>query len=849
MTRSAIAALLCSLSLAVHAIADNAARHAINIPAQDLGGALQQLSKQSGTDLIYRPEQVRGLKTPGAVGQLSTQEAVSKLLRGTQLTVSQDASGALLIAAPLASSVAGTPDAAGQADDTNRSTSADEEVGKRASQDFRLAQVDQAGAGSPIDDASPSAIRLEEIVVTASRRAESLSQVGSAVSAISGDELLQRSADSLQDYVAFIPGVSLTSQGAAGYGVVAIRGIAPQGNGASTATYIDEIPVGASGATTRSAFFTADLDPEDLQRVEVLKGPQGTLYGASSLGGVIKYVTREPNLTGTTISLFEDGNYTQHGDAGEKVRGSWSTALIDDVLGVRASAYYRHDPGFIDDIGVQGSGVGGVNATGARLALLFKPSDALSVKLSAMFQEMRQGGLSVVDTDSIDFAPTYGRYQQLRYEAEGLDEQTRLFSSEIHYHFGLFDLLSATSYSRIDPTGLSDDTASFAAYGLGPVSPTNPAQDVSQDHTNKVTQEFRLTSARIGIAEFMLGAFYQHEKDHFSFVDTLTLTPDSNFAVRNGDGRLTEYAGFFDTTLYLLPKFDLTLGYRYSRIDQQQSQSNGGELYNPIDPSALSTTQQSFSESPSTYLAAARYHINDDLLLYARAASGYRPGGGRALPPGTPDGFADFYTSDKLWSYEFGEKLKGWNGRLSVDADAFWIDWSNIQTLQPVPGTPFLLNGNAGTARSRGIELQTALVPVRGLTVGANGAYTDARYTATVPGVANDGETLTYVPRFSGAAYAQYTQPVYKGWNGVFEGDYKYEGYRVDTYRVPLPGYGVWNTRFGIQNEHFQVNLYVKNITDKYGRAGSNGSGGFPLPDYFVIETPRTFGISFLQNF
>ena len=516
MTRSAIALLLCSLSIAAHAIADNTARHAINIPAQDLGGALQQLAKQSGTDLIYRPDQVRGLKTPGAVGQFSTQEAVSKLLRGTQLTVSQDASGALLIATPLAPSAARTREAAGQAEDTNRSPSTPGEVGKRASQDFQLAQVDQAGAGAAVEDTS-SPLRLQEIVVTASRRAESLSQVGSAVSAISGDELLQRSADSLQDYVAFIPGVSLTSQGAAGYGVIAIRGIAPQGNGASTATYIDEIPVGASGATTRSAFFTADLDPEDLERVEVLKGPQGTLYGASSLGGVIKYVTREPNLTGTDISLFEDGNYTQHGDAGEKVRGSFSTALIDNVLGVRASAYYRHDPGFVDDIGVQGSGVGGVNATGARLALLFKPSDVLSVKLSAMFQEMRQGGLSVVDTNTTDFAPTYGRYAQLRYESEGLDEQTRLFSSEIHYHFGLFDLLSATSYSRIDPTGLADDTASFAAYGLGPVSPTNPAQDASQDHTNKVTQEFRLTSARIGIAEFMLGGLLSARKRPFQF--------------------------------------------------------------------------------------------------------------------------------------------------------------------------------------------------------------------------------------------------------------------------------------------------------------------------------------------
>jgi iron complex outermembrane recepter protein len=845
VTRPAVAGLLCSLSFAVQAVADDARRHAIDIPPQDLGVALQLLSKQSGTDLIYRPEQVRGLRTRGAVGELSTQEAVVELLEGTRLTVRADPSGALLIATPLAS-----PGAAGQTPEHDRQGSG--EVGKNASQEFRLAQVDQAPAGSSRVDAefSESGTVLKDIIVTASRRQESLSQVGSAVSAISGDDLLERSSDSLQDYVAFIPGVTLTSQGAAGYGVVAIRGIAPQGSGATTATYVDEIPVGASGATTRAAFFTTDLDPEDLERVEVLKGPQGTLYGSSSMGGVIKYVTKNPNLTGSEVSLFEEGNYTQHGDAaGEKVRGSWSTALIDGILGVRASAYYRHDPGFIDDIGVQGSGVGGVNANGGRLSLLYEPFDALSVKLSAMFQETRQGGLSVVDTNTSNYEPTYGAYRQLRYEPEGLDENTRVFSAEIHDHFAIFDLLSATGYSQIHPMGYADDTAAFEAYGLGPVSPANPAQDVSHDDTEKITQEFRLTSGRLGIAEFMLGAFYQHERDHFAFIDSLTLSPDVNFAFRGGDGTLSEYAGFLDATLYFSPRFDLTLGYRYSRIDQTQIQSTGGELYNPVNSNVLSETFQTFSEGPSTYLAAARYHVDENLLLYARTASGYRPGGGRPLPPGTPAGFADFYNSDKLWSYEVGEKLKAWQGRLALDADAFYIDWDNIQAPQPVPGTPFILNGNAGAAHSRGLELQTAFIPVRGLTVGGNGAYTDARFLQTVPEIVTAGETLTYVPRFAGSAYAQYARPIRGGWQGILECDYRYEGYRVDTYRVPLPGYGLWDTRFGVRNDRWQVNFYVKNLGDKYGRAGSNGGGGGPLPYYFVIETPRTFGLSFQQHF
>src|SRR5579859_4607248 len=230
MTRSAIVALLCSLSVAVHAVANNTTRHAINIPAQDLSGALELLSKQSGTDLIYRPEQVRGLKSHGAVGDFSTEQAAAKLLEGTRLTVSEDASGALLIAEPITAS-----EAQPRPDSAERQSSQDsKEVGKNSSQEFRVAQMDQATAGSELSrGGSKSDIALEEIVVTASLRAESLSQVGSAVSAISGDELLQRSADSLQDYVAFIPGVTLTSQGAAGYGVVAIRGIAPQGNGAS----------------------------------------------------------------------------------------------------------------------------------------------------------------------------------------------------------------------------------------------------------------------------------------------------------------------------------------------------------------------------------------------------------------------------------------------------------------------------------------------------------------------------------------------------------------------------------------------------------------------------------------
>ena len=575
--RSTLAAVACAISVSAYAMADQPKQ--IDIQGGELFEALLQLSNQYGADLVYRPEQVHGLKTHGAHGNLTSEQAVTQLLEGTRLQVKTDPTGAMIITPPVTAAAQSVAEP--NKEDTQQKSYWDP---------FRVAAVDQGASsnsssvGGDPNSNSGQIVRLEEVVVTASKRTEDIEHVGGAVSAISGDVLAERSADSLQDYVAFIPGLSLQSQGAAGYGVVTIRGIAPQGNGATVATYIDESPVGASGNTTESAFFTADLDPSDLERVEVLKGPQGTLYGASSMGGVIKYVTRAPSLTTTEINTSEDFNTVDNGSGGVKVRGSISTPLIDEVLGVRASAYYRHDSGFIDDVGYGGNGQGRDNNRGGRLSLLYKPVEALSIRLNATVQENSTTGLTVQDTDLVTGRPIYGPLKELRYEPEGLIESTRLYSAEINYRIGQFNLVSATSYSHITPKGLADDTAGFQAYGLGPVTPQNPALDTSNNFTKKLTEEIRLVSDRIGILEWMIGGFYQDEKDHFSFVDSLTNTPDYNFSTRESDGTLKEYAGYLNGTLYFSPRFDLTLGYRHSTISQDVSGYNTGFLWFPDNP-------------------------------------------------------------------------------------------------------------------------------------------------------------------------------------------------------------------------------------------------------------------------
>jgi outer membrane receptor protein involved in Fe transport len=782
-----------------------------DIPAGELVTALDLLAKQSGVEFVYSTEQLEGLRTQGVHGQFTAASAVAKLLEGTGLSLTVHPGGALLIAPALPTT-------------TPQSHYAQE---------------------------SPDA--LEEIVVTASKRSEAISKVGGAVSAVSGEKLEERSADSLQDYVAFIPGVTLQSFGTSGYGVVSIRGIAAQSVGATTATYVDEVPFGPSSALSEGALFTLDLDPNDLERVEVLKGPQGTLYGASSMGGLIKYVTRAPDLTKLEANASESFSFTEGGAPGEKVRAAVSLPLIEDELALRVSGYYRHTGGYIDDVGVGGEDTNRSNSRGFRAALLYEPLSDLTIRLNVLGQYTAAHGENVVDYNLANGRPVYGDLTQLRYTSEPFEERIRLYSAEAHYHFGRLDLVSATSYSTLDPATSSDLTTLFAALGRTYASPQAPLSDYSVFPTSKVTQELRLVSARMGLVEWMLGGFYQRESLHSSLALTSYFGPgglpdtafDPGAAFRNG--MLTEYAGFANATVYLLPQFDLTLGFRDSHISQTRERSGTGLLYNPTDPDAYVVTYQSLAEKSDTYLAAVRWRVTDDVLLYARAASGYRPGGGRSVPPGAPANFPDFYTSDSLWSYETGVKVRELQGRLTVEADAFWIDWNNIQTLQPILGTT--VDGNAGSAVSRGIEVQANYVPARGLTLGMNAALTDARFTQSVPLInVTNGERLYFVPKWTAAAVGEYSKPVGAGWSGFVGGDYQYQSLRLDLNRTPLPAYGLWSLHTGVRNDRCRLNIYVNNVTNERALLGY-GSGLSGIPYGFVVNTPRTIGVTVFESF
>lgn len=837
------------------AAADLSSVKAFSIPPQAVPSALLKFSSQSGVQVMSSGELLEGRQSPGVYGMLTAHTALDRLLKGTALRYDIIDPNTVAIRGAGTGRGSGAAAAAASPGSSGAGKEGGKKAGRSFSDSFRVAQVAGDTSAGSFSVASRSASRgnsdvLREVIVTANKRTEPLSKTGISVSVVSGQLLQDRAAQSLQDYLAFIPGVSLQSGGTPGFGEVEIRGISPQSVGATVATYVDGVPFGPSSALTESALFTLDMNPTDLDHIEVLKGPQGTLYGASSMGGLIKYVTRAPDLNAPEYEATEDVNQAYNGSPGGKVSGAVSLPLIPGELAIRLNGYYMHDGGYITDVGVGGKDTNRENNNGFHGSLLYQPFDALSIRLNAISQNTAVHGQDVVDIDQATGKPAYGGWSQLRYVTEPFTNSIRLYSAEINYRLNKMTLVSATSYSSLDPYSVGDITSIYQAIGLPQASPTTPIGGVAEYPSHKVTEELRLDADRMGPVEWMAGLFFQHEQVS-DWVNVYQVALPSYNSLRTSfrDGTLTEYAGFANLTYYIAPSFDITAGYRNSHISQTSYRGAAGVLENPVDPTHYITSYQAFEESSNTYSAGLRWRITDAVMWYARAASGYRPGGGRTIPFGAPPGYADFYKSDSLWDYESGLKLRSLGGRLTFDGDVFWMNWKNIQTLVPLPGSIIVNDGNGGTALSRGAEAEVKWIPVDGLIVGANGAFTQAKFTQTVPGVAENGEALFYVPKFTATAYGDYSRLVGRGWTSYIGADYQYTGLRLDENLTPLPAYSVWNVHLGIRDAHYRVNIYVNNLTNKMAFLGY-GNGGYGAPTYdFAVNQPRVVGIMLSETF
>jgi outer membrane receptor protein involved in Fe transport len=725
-----------------------------------------------------------------------------------------------------------------------------------------------------------------EIVVTAQKRVEALSDVAQSVSVVGGETLERQQADNLQDYLALVPGLSLTGE-TRGVSRISLRGINTGGVAATVGVYVDDVPFGSSSGLANGAILAGDFDTFDVARIEVLRGPQGTLYGASSLGGVLRFVTNAPNperFEGKAQVSLED---VAHGGLGYSGTAVVNVPLSSKIA-FRASGFYRKDSGFVDSIGnnpvtslidptdviIPGSRVdkdiNELKSYGGRASLLFNATDNFSVRLGAIFQNTNSANSDYVEVNPVTLDQLYGGLVQSRYLEEPTKIKYRIYSAVADWDFGFANLTSSTSYGKFSEHLKRDWTLVTGLTGPGmPLGPVvdlvygtgNPRLSALLDQTtstNKFVQEFRLASPDNDRFEWLLGAFYTHEKSgidpqNILAVDAISGEPISDIPLLVEiflRSKYREYAAFANGTYHVTPKFDVTFGGRISKNKQSAEQRLTGDL---LGGAVIAFEGLKSSESVFTYSVAPRYELTENTSIYARVASGYRPGGPNVLPPGAPAPAT--YDADRLTSYETGIKADWFQRRLSLDLAAFYLDWKDIQLFAQVNGVG--INANGGTAVSKGFEFTLTGRPIDGLSLSLNGAYTDAHLTKdTDPAVGGfDGDPLPYVPDWSFGFNADYEWPITDTLNAFVGSSISYVSDRTpdfgtrnaDGELVHLDSYETVDLRAGVETGRWIVQAYVRNLFDTQGITGivTLDPGTFPNDAGAIgITRPRTVGLS-----
>ncbi len=720
-----------------------------------------------------------------------------------------------------------------------------------------------------------------DIIVTAQKRAERLIDVPVAISAISADTLTSQNINRLSEYFDRVPGLQYSNQRVSG---LALRGVTTGGATAPTvALLIDDIQFGGTTGTGQPPL--PDFDASALSRVEVLRGPQGTLYGASSLGGLIKYVLKEPDTSKLSGRVELGGTAVAHGGTGYAVRGSINVP-ISDWLAITASGFKREDAPYLNNANVAALKAKEVNTRdvwGFRGAALIKPSANFRILLSALRQKqdamnsdlaITAGGVPVCiectlatsptrATAVTTFEPVYGDLTINSLDSIN-NAKFQLYSARGELKLGGVTITSISAWSRADNVITSDVTKVFggllkAVYGL-PTAPT--VQIANADQTHKFSQELRLGGDIGSSFSWLAGGFYtvEHAATNQTLIATgsLVATP----YIGTGPGTYREYAGFADLTWHATDKLDVQIGGRYAH-NKQHNESTLDTSPQTAPVFGSGTTIADSSDNAFTWLISPSYHFSRDIIAYVRIASGYRPGGPNvAAPPSVPQSFG----SDRVVNYELGFKGKVVPGLLTLDAALFQIDWKNIQLqgTDSISSLTFLANG--GKARSRGLEFAANLTPWRGMTIDATLTFTDAALTQALPTLAGAtglkglaGDRLPFSAKVAGNVSLQQTFALSDTLEGTVGLTAIYLGDRAGTFvtdatnatrpRILLPEYTTVDIRAGLTyRQVWSVNLYTRNLFDKRGVAAADNRNGVNVPTALFIQ-PRTIGVTLARSF
>lgn len=756
------------------------------------------------------------------------------------------------------------------------------------------------------DDGTP----LETIIVTATRRNADVQDVPFNMVALDRGGLDDLRIDNLAEFTRAVPGLYVPGQGSRGSNLVTVRGLnvsslndtvgVGNGTGGTVATYLGDIPL------------YVDLRMIDVERVEALLGPQGTLYGAGTLAGAIRYLPNRPDAgafaaeTGGRVYSIEQSDGT-----GADLWGVVNVPLVQDRLALRLAVGYLDDPGFVDyAYVVREPGVSNPNApfdgsgdevaanlrrvrdvddertlTG-RAGLLWQASDAITAHLTWYHQDQDVGGRTV----NHDVAVASGRYVSASRFLEPNDKTNDLGALEVTWDLGFAELTSATGVSRFESSGRRDQTDFLMDLDYGYEDFPQFAAYATDDLDEKTfNQELRLVSQGTGPWSWIAGAFYnRYESDNVASEYTPGVPPWYGFPAGFPDleyqavsSRTFEEQALFGEVGYrLTDRWQVTVGARWFDYDDELSLVTRFPFFD-----YEAGVQNATGDDDVIYKLNTSYAFTDDVMGYLTVSEGYRTGGIN-LGPVCQDPIPDEQTfclqegevliaPDTTTNYEVGLRSLWLDGRWLVNAAVYQVDWKDIQVFgtSEVGEVPILKNG--GKARTRGVELVSRLRVTGRLQLAASLTVLDAKLTSDAPGLvdgadASSGDRLAGSPEKHGTFLADYSRPLANGW--TFDADYSYTAVGDVYTKVGLrnggevlPGWAVHGASVGLSNGAWGVRLYADNLFDKYAMTSVRrdrsyvrlvdrdpAAGLAPIPSRTYFQSmlrPRTVGLEFAYRF
>jgi iron complex outermembrane recepter protein len=750
---------------------------------------------------------------------------------------------------------------------------------------------------------------LDEIVVTANKlNAQRVLDIPVSIQAISGDALQSAGVSGIMDVAGSIPGLSVQDLGPGDKKYV-IRGINSTGD-ATTGVYYGEAVISGTNGDDGGG-FESDIRLYDLDRIEVLRGPQGTLYGASSMSGTIRFVPKSPNLNEIGGYLTMEGSETQHASGNYNINGALNLPIIDGVLALRMVGWKLYDSGYIDQTRV-GAGVTGltnvgtakapnfqilpVNGTGfvkgvnddvvggGRASVRFHPTDELTIDANYTAQTETSGGSSrytpagVPAFSGAPIGPAQGcDLCNTDVTMSPWSDNLKVFGLTVEYKTGVGTITGTTNqYNRTTDFSF-DSTPVLISFNV-PV----PAETL-EPRTRKVnSSELRFASDLNSPVNFVAGVYREHETQDLA-VDVIatggnglvtgpfsTSTADdaldfpgvgNTFFGRTDSRSDTQYAGFGEATWKITDAWTAVAGVRYftETLNGVQTQTHpfGGF---PGAPNLVPINDPEQTFNKVTWKINTSYKFNEELLAYATISTGFRSGGLNAVSePFEPIPLS--FAPDSLTNFELGAKGRLFGGLFDYQADVYFIKWDNIQVQETTADAAFVFQANAGTAHVKGVEFEFTAHPMQYLSASFAGSYQDAFLTQGAtpleyqanPTLGRTGDAIPNVPKFQLNVGVNYTAPISGAWQGMVAADASYRD-AVSAYfasntnfNLPLAPYTLLNLRLGVINGPWSVTAFARNLTNK--RAEVSAINSSQDPDAQLTVRPRTIGLTATRKF